>query len=89
MKSKSEELKNAAVKAKLELNDELDSFIEKIDKATDDPNNFITMTQLENEWRDLSLKTHKIYSDMVSETLSAIDTKELCATKKESSSRKE
>ena len=59
MKSKSEELKNAAVKAKLELNDELDSFIEKIDKATDDPNNFITMTQLENEWRDLSLKTHK------------------------------
>ena len=79
---KSDDLKQAAIKAKHEIVDELDEFIEKVDKATTDPNNFITMTQLEEEWRKLSLKTHKIYSDMVSETLSAIDTKELNSTKK-------
>lgn len=86
---KSDELKKVALKAKQDLSDELDRFIEKIDKATDDPDNFITMTQLEQEWRQLSLKTHKIYSDVVSDALSAIDTKELCAAKKENSSRKE
>ena len=69
--------------------EELDAFIQKIDKATDDPDNFITMTQLEEEWNRLSLKTHKIYSDVVSETLTAIDTKELNSSKKENSSRKE
>jgi len=79
---KSDDLKQAAIKAKHEIVDELDEFIEKVDKATTDPNNFITMTQLEEEWRKLSLKTHKIYSDLVSETLSAIDTKELNSTKK-------
>ncbi|MBQ3682952.1 MAG: hypothetical protein II922_07710 [Succinimonas sp.] len=86
---KSDELKLAAIKAKCSLNEELDEFIQKIDKATEDPDNFITMTQLEQEWNRLSLKTHKIYSNMVSEALTAIDTKELISAKKENSSRKE
>lgn len=86
---KSDELKQAVIKAKCSLDEELDAFIQKIDKATDDPDNFITMTQLEEEWNRLSLKTHKIYSDVVSETLTAIDTKELNSSKKENSSRKE
>ena len=86
--NKSDELKQAAIKAKCSLNEELDAFIQKIDKATDDPHNFITLTQLEEEWRRLSLKTNKIYSDMVSEALTAIDTKELNSAKKAHSSRK-
>ena len=86
---KSDDLKTAAEKAKIEINDEINDFIHQIDKASENPDNFITMTQLEEEWRALSLQTHKIYSDMVSESLSSLDTKEINASKKANSSRKE
>lgn len=84
---KSEELKQIALKAQCNINDEINSFIQKLDAATDDPDNFITMTQLEEEWGKLNSKTHKLYSDMVSESLTAVDTKELNSAKKESTSR--
>lgn len=86
---KTEDLKSAAERAKTDINDEIDEFIEKLNKASDDPDNFITMTQLEEEWRRLSLKTHKIYSDLVSDSISALDTKEVNRLKKDNSSRKE
>lgn len=86
---KTDDLKSAAERAKTDINDEIDEFIEKLNKASDDPNNFITMTQLEEEWRRLSLKTHKIYSDLVSGSISALDTKEINRSKKDNSSRKE
>ena len=47
------------------------------------------MTEIENEWRQLSLSTHKTYSDFVSHGVSSLDTKELNKAKKASSSRKE
>lgn len=86
---KSDELKTAAEKAKVEISDEIDDFIHRLDKASENPDDFITMTQLEEEWKNLSLKTHKIYSDLVSQSISALDTKELNASKKAFSSRKE
>ena len=89
MTMKSDDLKTAAEKAKIEINDEIDDFIHRLDKASENPDDFITMTHLEEEWRALSLKTHKIYSDMVSESLSVLDTKELNTSKKAGSSRKE
>ena len=61
----------------------------KIDSSTDAPNNFLTMTELEKQWKELSLKTHKIYSDFVSKSLSSVESKELRISKKDNSSRKE
>lgn len=86
---KIDDLKLAATKAKVDTDDEINAFIQKLDQATNDPDNFISMTELEEEWRVLSNKTHKIYSDMVSQSLSAIDTRELNSAKKDNSSKKE
>ena len=41
---KKQKLKELLEQTKVEIADELDSFIEKIDSSTDDPNNFLTMT---------------------------------------------
>ena len=84
-----QKLKELLEQTKVEIADELDSFIEKIDSSTDDPNNFLTMTELEKQWKELSLKTHKIYSDLVSKSLSSVESKELRISKKDNSSRKE
>ena len=70
---KKQKLKELLEQTKVEIADELDSFIEKIDSSTDDPNNFLTMTELEKQWKELSLKTHKIYSDLVSKSLSSVE----------------
>jgi hypothetical protein len=86
---KIDDLKLAATRAKVDIDDEINAFIQKLDHATNDPDNFISMTELEEEWRVLSNKTHKIYSDMVSQSLSAIDTRELNSAKKDNSSKKE
>ena len=86
---KKDDLLKAAIKAKADINDEINAFIEKLDKNTDDPDSFITMDELESEWKKLNLSTNKTYSNMMGEALSAIDTKELVNSKKGSSSRKE
>jgi len=86
---KKQKLKELLEQTKVEIADELDSFIEKIDSSTDDPNNFLTMTELEKQWKELSLKTHKIYSDFVSKSLSSVESKELRISKKDNSSKKE
>ena len=79
---------DAAEKAQIEINDQINQFIAKLDKASEDPDDFITMSELETEWRQLSHGTNKTYSDMLSHALSALDTKELNKAKKASSSRK-
>ena len=56
---KPDELQQAVLKAKYNLNEELDEFIQKIDNAADYPNNFITMTLFEDERGKLYLKNTK------------------------------
>jgi len=85
---KKQQLRAVAEKAQIEINDQINQFIAKLDKASEDPNDFITMSELETEWRQLSHGTNKTYSDMLSHALSALDTKELNKAKKASSSRK-
>lgn len=85
---KKQQLRAAAEKAQIEINDQINQFIAKLDKASEDPDDFITMSELETEWRQLSHGTNKTYSDMLSHALSALDTKELNKAKKASSSRK-
>ena len=82
-------VREAAARAKIEIDNQIDQFIDKLDRASKHPEDFITMSQLESEWRQLSQATHKTYSDLVSKALSTLDTKELESTKKVNSSRKE
>lgn len=79
---KKQQLRAAAEKAQIEINDQINQFIAKLDKASEDPDDFITMSELETEWRQLSHGTNKTYSDMLSHALSALDTKELNKAKK-------
>ena len=79
---KKQQLRASAEKAQIEINDQINQFIAKLDKASEDPNDFITMSELETEWRQLSHGTNKTYSDMLSHALSALDTKELNKAKK-------
>ena len=86
---KKDELIAAANKAKIEINDQIDEFIESVDRGTTDPEDFASFTEIENMWHNLSLTTHKTYSDMMNKTLSALDTPEVNAAKKGNSSRME
>lgn len=86
---KKREFVEAIARAQIEVFDQMNTFREKVEQATCDPEDFITMTELEKEWKTLRLSTSKTYSDLVSQALSAMDTKELCASKKANSSRKE
>ena len=81
-------LLEAAAKAKAEIDAQLNRFMEKLDKASDDPSLFITMSQLELELHDLSHSTNQRYRDLLAESMSIIDTKELVHAKKACSSRK-
>ncbi len=85
---KKQEFKNAIARAQIEINDQINAFRERVEKATDDPENFISMTELEREWQQLRLSTSKTYSDLVSKALSSFDNKELNSSKKANSSRK-
>ncbi len=86
---KKEELIAAANKAKLEINDQIDEFIESVDRGTRDQEDFASFTEFENLWHTLSMRTHKTYSDMINKTLSSLDTPEVNAAKKDNSSRME
>ena len=86
---KKDELIAAASKAKIEINDQIEAFIDAIEKGTADPNDFASFSQIENLWRSLSLGTHKTYSDMMNVALSALDTPEVSESKKDDSSRTE
>ncbi len=77
----------AASKAKDDIGDEIDSFITRLESATDSPDDFITMSQLESEWRTLQLSTHKKYSELVASAMSSMDTREIHELKKANSSR--
>ena len=48
---KKQQLRASAEKAQIEINDQINQFIAKLDKASEDPNDFITMSELETEWR--------------------------------------
>ena len=86
---KKDELIAAANKAKIEINDRIDEFIESLEQGTDDPENFASFSQIENMWHDLKLGTHKTYSDMMAVALSMLDTQEVNESKKGPSSRME
>ena len=86
---KKDELIAAASKAKIEINDQIDEFIESLEKGTADPENFASFSEIEAMWHNLKLGTHKTYSDIMAVALSSLDTQEVNDSKKGHTSRKE
>ena len=84
-----DELLAAASKAKIEISDRIDEFIDALEKGTTDPEKFSSFSEIEALWHNLKLGTHKTYSDMVAMTLSSLDTQEVNDSKKDHTSRKE
>ncbi len=66
-----------------EIEKKLAEFRAKLDKGTSDPDNFITLSEIEKEWALLNKTTSKTYSDIVSTYLSEIDERAIIKAKKE------
>ena len=80
-------------KTKEELLSEIQRFLEEFqerfkDKTTD-PDNFLTIFDIESMWAELVDKTNVLYSDYLNKMVADIDQKALVAKKKESMQKKE
>lgn len=60
-------------------------FEEKIQNGTEDPNRFLTISEIEEIWSKLIGDTNIIYSDMLQNLIQNINEKELIREKKENS----
>lgn len=69
--------------AKLEISHQIDKFVADLQNGTSDPDNFITITQLEEKLSLLRANTTKTYSDILSTYLDSMDETELIKRKKE------
>ncbi len=78
----SKTLGRIASDAKLEISHQIDKFVADLQNGTSDPENFITITQLEEKLSLLRSNTTKTYSDILSAYLSGIDESELIKRKK-------
>jgi hypothetical protein len=60
-------------------------FEEKIQNGTENPNRFLTLTEIETLWGKLIGDTNVLYSDMLQSLIQNIDERELTKQKKENS----
>jgi len=76
-----------------EYSDELirivDEFRQRIISGTSDPENFLTISDIERLWSELRGNTSLLYSDMLSELLAGIDESEIIRKKKRNIGTKE
>lgn len=63
-------------------------FEEKIQNGTENPNRFLTLSEIEELWGKLVGNTNIIYSDMLQTLIQNIDERELIREKKENSKPK-
>lgn len=63
-------------------------FEEKIQNGTENPNRFLTLSEIEELWGKLVGDTNIIYSDMLQTLIQNIDERELIREKKENSKPK-
>lgn len=66
----------------------LGEFREKLDAGTSDPDNFITLSEMEREWALLNKTTSKTYSDILSAYLSEMDERAIIKVKKENTNER-
>lgn len=81
-------LDKIASDAKLEITHKIDEFISELQNGTSNPDEFITITQLEEKLSLLRSSTTKTYSDIVSAYLSSLDERELIKRKKENTAKR-
>ena len=74
--------------AKLEISHQIDKFIAELQNGTSDPDNFITITQLEEKLSLLRANTTKTYSNILSAYLDSVDETELIKRKKENTGKR-
>lgn len=68
-----------------ELTRIIKEFEEKIQNGTEDPDRFLTLSEIEELWGKLIRNTNIIYSDMLRTLIQNINEKELIRAKKENS----
>lgn len=78
----------AYLDAIVEIEKKLGEFREKLDAGTSNPDNFITLSEIEKEWALLSKTTSKTYSDIVSTYLSEMDERAIIKAKKENTNER-
>lgn len=78
-----ETLEQAVIDAKEQIERSIDEFKAVLDSGTVDPDNFITLAEIERKWAELRHSTDKTYSDMVSAYLSGLDEAAMIKAKKE------
>ena len=64
-------------------------FRQRITAGTSDPENFLTISDIERLWSELRGDTSLLYSDMLSDLLAEVDESELIRLKKKSTAKKE
>jgi len=67
----------------------IEEFRHQIIEGTSDPENFLTISEIEHLWSKLRGDTSLIYSDMLSDLLSAADESKLIRKKKRNIGKKE
>lgn len=72
-----------------ELSRIVKEFEEKIQNGTEDPDRFLTLTEIEELWGKLIGDTNVLYSDMLQSLIQNIDERGLIRQKKENSKPKE
>jgi hypothetical protein len=76
-----------------EYSDELlrivEEFRQRIITGTSDPDNFLTISEIERLWSELRGNTSLIYSDMLTDLLASIDESEIIRKKKLNTEKKE
>ena len=59
------------------------TFKEEFSNKTNDSDNFMTITELENLWSELRKSTDVLYSDMIHKLMGDIDERDMVSKKKE------
>ena len=85
MKEEVKELDQIAEDALQDLREAINNYVRAFSEKTGDSKKFMKIDELENMMTELDAKTRKIYLDMVSDSLNAVNEKEIIASKKENS----
>ena len=87
------EEREAEITAAREYGEELlkivDEFRAKVKAGTKDPDNFLTISDIEHLWSELRGDTSILYSDMLSDLLTEVDETDLIRKKKPNFEKRE
>ena len=84
-----DEMKDITEQRIAEIQRLVDKFQSDFKEGTSDPDNFMTMSDIERLWEGLRNSTEKIYSDMVMELMANVDEAKLISKKNRNSGHME